>query len=114
MEIVKFLIDKTDPIVLLVMLAGIGYILNRISLIKKDVSYINNAVNDREKGELTISQEVKAIFKKLSALTVKLEVHITELEYVKREVDAHRKIDEVTFKKLASDISRLTKKVDKI
>jgi hypothetical protein len=112
-DIVEKLIDKTDPITLVALVVGYLALNKSLSLVKKDVDYINKAVNDREAGDVTMSQEVKKIWKLLSELTVKLEKHIVELTYVKKEIDAHRSVDEQAFLQMKDDLANLSCKFPK-
>jgi hypothetical protein len=73
-------------------------------LLDKKIKAIDKAVNCRKKGELTISQEV-------SQINHKLDLFGKDLDYVKREVDAHRDIDEKTFTRIEKDIRLLAEKV---
>jgi hypothetical protein len=110
-EILKTIATKTDPIVLLAIISGFGYLLHKLILIKKDVDYINKAVNDRGEDELTMSQEIKVIGIQVGKLTTKTEVQVKEIAYVKEQIDLHREVDEKTFEQLAEDIAILRDKV---
>lgn len=110
-EIIKELVGKTDPVVLIAIIGGVMYLLTKIKLLQKDVDYINKAVNDRGEDELTMSQEIKIIGIQVNKLNTKTEVTVKEISHIKHQIDLHRDIDEKTFEKLAEDIAVLSDKV---
>jgi pyruvate-formate lyase-activating enzyme len=73
-------------------------------LLDKKIKGIDKAVNCRAKGEMTISQEVTEI-------NHKLDLFSNDLKHVKKEVDAHRAVDEVAFQRVEKDIRIIANKV---
>lgn len=73
-------------------------------LLEKRIKAIDKAVNCRAKGEMTISQEVTQI-------NHKIDLFSKDLNHVKEEVDAHRQVDEVAFKRIEKDIRVIATKV---
>ena len=72
--------------------------------INKKLTVVDKAVNNRPIGEQTLSQEVSEIHRKI-------DVGDVELNYMIKEVDAHRAIDELEFKSIAKDIKGLHRRV---
>lgn len=72
--------------------------------INKKLTVVDKAVNNRPIGEQTLSQEVSEIHRKIDVGDVKL-------NYMIKEVDAHRAIDELEFKSIAKDIKGLHRRV---
>jgi hypothetical protein len=73
-------------------------------LINKKITIVDKAVNQRPEGQMTLSQEVSEIHRKVDVLAV-------EVRHIKSEVDEHRTKDEVIFESLANDIKELNQKV---
>ena len=69
----------------------------------KKINIVDKAVNQRPFGSKTISQEVTEINHKIDKFGV-------ELGYVKKEIDAHRSVDEVAFNDIRKDIRVLASK----
>jgi len=63
----------------------------------KRLQIVDRAINHRPAGSPTISQEV-------SKISHQLDLFAKDLQYVKKEVDEHRKVDEVSFKRIEQDI----------
>jgi hypothetical protein len=81
--------------------------------INKKLTVVDNAVNNRPAGSPTLSQEVSEIHRKVDVSAVKQ-------DYITKELDAHRKVDEETFediatdfKKIKGDISSINRKIRK-
>lgn len=74
--------------------------------IKRKLMHVDQAVNNRDKGGLTLSQEVSEIHRKV-------DVQAVEISHIKKEIDLHREVDEKAFLELANDINLIKlKKVD--
>jgi hypothetical protein len=69
----------------------------------KKIDIVDRAVNQRPKGSKTISDEVTEINHKLDLSRI-------DLRHVKKEVDAHRLVDEVAFNDIRADIRILANK----
>tara|TARA_R110002126_G_scaffold79757_3_gene197825 strand:+ start:1494 stop:1823 length:330 start_codon:yes stop_codon:yes gene_type:complete len=79
--------------------------------INRKLNTVDKAVNNRAPEDMTLSQEVSEIHRKvdLNAATTS-----RNIEYIKKEIDAHRDIDEKTFVDLAKDIKKIHKKLNNI
>jgi len=73
-------------------------------LVDKRIKIVDKAVNHRPEGNLTLSQEVTEI-------NHKIDLFANDLKHVKKEVDEHRQVDEVAFKRIEKDIRVLAAKV---
>lgn len=73
-------------------------------LLNKKITIVDKAVNQRPEGQMTLSQEVSEIHRKVDVLAV-------EVKHIKKEVDEHRTKDEIIFESLANDISEINIKV---
>ena len=75
--------------------------------INKKLNTVDKAVNNRPADSLTLSQEVSEIHRKVDVADVKS-------DYMIKELDAHRAIDEKEFSDIAKDIKGLHKRVTQI
>ena len=94
----------------------------KIDQITKSISHVDNAVNNREVNAPTMSQEVSLIrqelglFKKES-LTIMKDLKLLrkegylavkqlkiDIDYIKKEIDAHRSVDEKAFLEIKEDL----------
>lgn len=75
--------------------------------INKKLNTVDKAVNCRPENSMTISQEVSEIHRKVDVAGVKT-------EYIIKELDAHREIDEKEFSDIAKDIKDLHKRLTQI
>ena len=75
--------------------------------INKKLNTVDKAVNCRPENSMTISQEVSEIHRKVDVEAVKA-------DYMIKELDAHRDIDEKEFSNIAKDIKGLHKRVAQI
>ncbi len=73
-------------------------------LVDKKIKIVDKAVNHRPEGSQTMSQEVTEIHHKIDLFS-------KDLKHVTKEVDEHRKIDEVAFKRIEKDIRILASKI---
>lgn len=72
--------------------------------INKKVNTVDRAINNVPTSSFEVSKE-------LIGLTSKLEVLTIEVKHVKKEVDAHRSIDEKTFEIMAKDITSINERL---
>jgi hypothetical protein len=72
--------------------------------VNKKLNTVDKAVNQRGPDALTISQEVSEIHRKV-------DVSATKNDYIIKELDAHREVDEKQFLGIATDIKGLHKRV---
>ena len=107
MEIINLLLENSDPLTLSSMVCVYFLLGKKIALIKKDVEMIDKAVNNRAAEEMTLSQEVSVIFKKISTISKDLALYDQKVNYVKEQITLHREVDEKTFEQLAKDINNL-------
>jgi uncharacterized protein YlxW (UPF0749 family) len=106
-DLILVLLEKADPITL-ASLTGMYLLLSKkVALIKKDVEMIDKAVNNRAAEELTLSQEVTAMYRDVNKLTTSIAVYNEKIDHIEKQIDDHRKVDEETFKTLAEDIHNL-------
>jgi hypothetical protein len=75
--------------------------------INKKLSVVDKAVNNRAPESLTMSQEVSEIHRKV-------DVSATKADYMIKELDAHRDVDEKAFLEIGKDIKGLHKRVSDI
>tara|TARA_R110000772_G_scaffold123755_3_gene230147 strand:- start:275 stop:595 length:321 start_codon:yes stop_codon:yes gene_type:complete len=75
--------------------------------INKKLTVVDKAVNNRPADSLTLSQEVSEIHRKV-------EVAGAKTEYIIKEVDAHREVDEKLFAQIGEDIKGLHKRVSNL
>lgn len=75
--------------------------------IKKKLETVDKAVNQRGPGQMTISQEVSEIHRKV-------DISATKQEYLVREIDAHRALDEKEFIKIGKDIRDINHRLSNI
>ena len=75
--------------------------------INKRLCTVDKAVNNREKGAPTLSQEVSQIHRKVDVSAIKS-------DYVIKELDSHRDIDEKQFSEIGRDIKGLHKRVTEL
>lgn len=73
--------------------------------INKKLNTVDKAVNQRPQDSMTISQEVSEIHRKV-------DVSATKTDYMIKELDAHRELDESTFLGIASDIKDIHKRIN--
>jgi len=73
-------------------------------IINRKLTVVDQAVNNRPKDSLTLSQEVSEIHRKV-------DVSATKNDYMIKELDAHREVDEKQFLGIATDIKGLHKRV---
>jgi hypothetical protein len=71
--------------------------------IMKKINIVDRAVNQRPQGSKTISDEV-------SEINHKMDLFSLDLEHVKKEMDEHRSIDEVAFKRIEEDLRTLARR----
>tara|TARA_R110000824_G_scaffold204064_1_gene388755 strand:+ start:158 stop:469 length:312 start_codon:yes stop_codon:yes gene_type:complete len=74
---------------------GIGYL-----FIHKKINIVDRAVNQRPVGSATISDDCITIKSELSLIKA-------DLKHVKKEVDAHREVDESAFLRIEEDIREI-------
>ena len=91
------LLKDYDLISLIVV--GLGY-----SFVHKKINVVDRAVNQRPAGNKTISDEVTEINNKIDLFAL-------DLKYVKKEVDAHRDVDEAAFLRIEKDIRLINNKI---
>ena len=72
--------------------------------INKKLNIVDKAVNQRPPEQMTLSEEVSEIHRKV-------DVSIVSTEYLVKEVDLHRKVDEAKFIQISADIKGLHKRV---
>lgn len=75
--------------------------------INKRLCTVDKAVNDREKGAPTLSQEVSEIHRKVV-------ISATKADYLIKELDSHRDVDEKQFSEIGRDIKGLHKRVTEL
>ena len=75
--------------------------------INKKLNTVDKAVNCRPENSMTISQEVSEIHRKVDVAGVKA-------DYMIKELDAHREVDEKEFSDIAKDIKGLHKRVTQL
>lgn len=75
--------------------------------INKKLTVVDNAVNNRPAGSPTLSQEVSEIHRKVDVSSVKQ-------DYITKELDAHREVDEVMFKDIARDFKDVKSEIESI
>jgi hypothetical protein len=75
--------------------------------INKKLNIVDKAVNRRPPDSMTLSEEVSEIHRKV-------DVAIVSSEYLVKEVDLHRKVDEAKFIQICADIKGLHKRVTNI
>jgi hypothetical protein len=73
-------------------------------LVDKRIKIVDKAVNHRPFGQLTISEEVTEI-------NHKIDMFGKDLAHVKKEIDEHRAVDEVAFRRIEKDIRVIASKV---
>ena len=73
-------------------------------LLDKRIRIVDKAVNHRPIGTLTLSEEVTEI-------NHKVDLFRQDLTHVKKEIDAHRAVDEVAFTRIEKDIRTLAQKI---
>jgi len=76
-------------------------------ILYKKIMIVDNAVNCRKKGALTLSQEVSEIHRKVDVLA-------NEMEHIKVDLKEHREEDEGIISSLTKDINELNSKVTSI
>ena len=77
------------------------------SYLNKKLNAVDKAVNCRPADSLTMSQEVSEIHRKVDVSAIKQ-------EYIAKELDAHRDVDEKEFKKIQQDVATIRKEIKKI
>ena len=75
--------------------------------INKKLRHVDNAVNNRAKGGLTLSEEVSEIHRKTNIQATQGK----NIEYIKKEIESHIKAEEQEFLKIDKEIKNLNKKV---
>ena len=75
--------------------------------LKKQIGHVDKAVNNRSSGDITLSQEVTEIHRKLDIMAVRV-------EYLVKEIDAHRKEDERLFIEITKDIKGIHKRITEL
>tara|TARA_R110000787_G_scaffold11722_9_gene38486 strand:+ start:449 stop:778 length:330 start_codon:yes stop_codon:yes gene_type:complete len=78
--------------------------------IKKKLKHVDNAVNNRGKGGLTLSEEVSEIHRKTNINTTQSK----NIEYIKQEIDFQKESYEIQFTKIGQEIRSLNKKIKKL
>ena len=78
--------------------------------IKKKLKHVDNAVNNRGKGGLTLSEEVSEIHRKTNIQATQGK----NIEYINKKIESHIKVDEQEFLKIGKDIKSLNKKVKEL
>ena len=99
MELATLLELTKEYDLLTLLVVGIGWL-----VVNKRISLVDRAVNHRPDGAKTMSEEVTEINHKIDLFSV-------DLDYLKKEVDNHRAVDEVAFKRIEKDIRILASKV---
>ena len=92
LELAQILKDYDLPTIIIIVV--IYYSLN------KKVSIVDRASNDSSMNTFDCSKELNTLSRNVDKLTV-------EVVHVKKEVDAHRRIDEKTFEVMAKDITAI-------
>lgn len=75
--------------------------------IKKKLKHVDNAVNNRVKGGLTLSEEVSEIHRKTNIQATQGK----NIEYINKKIESHIKVDEEEFLKIEKELKNLNKKV---
>ena len=73
-------------------------------ILYKKIMIVDNAVNCRKKGALTLSQEVSEIHRKVDVLA-------NEMEHIKVDLKEHREEDKRIISSLTNDINGLNSKI---
>jgi archaellum component FlaC len=76
-------------------------------ILYKKLTVVDNAVNCRKKGALTLSQEVSEIHRKVDVLA-------NEIDHIKQDVIEHREEDERIISSLTNNIEELNSKITSI
>jgi peptidoglycan hydrolase CwlO-like protein len=104
LEIIKELLKEYD-ILTLTFIGVVGIVLyNYLNKLMSRLKLVDNAVNCREHGAPTLSQEVSEIHRKVDVLA-------NEIDHIKQDVIEHREEDEVIIKSLTKDIEDLNSKL---
>lgn len=72
--------------------------------VKKKLEVVDKAVNQRGPGQMTLSEEVSEIHRKVDIVSV-------QHEYLVKEIDAHRSLDEKEFVRIGKDIRDINKRL---
>lgn len=75
--------------------------------LKKKVETVDKAVNQRTPDQPTLSQEVSEIHRKIDLSTIRQ-------EYLVKEIDAHRSLDEKEFLRISKDIRDINRRLTDI
>jgi hypothetical protein len=78
--------------------------------IKKKLRHVDNAVNNRGKGGLTLSEEVSEIHRKTNINTTQSK----NIEYIKQEIDFQKESYEIQFTKIGQEIRSLNKRIKEL
>lgn len=104
LELFDQALEKYDLLTILIVGALYLWFRKKLDTMDKRVQSVDHAVNNRPPGTPTLSQEISEIHRKV-------DVTSTKIEYIEKEIEEHRRVDEVTFKLLTDDISELRKKI---
>jgi hypothetical protein len=85
----------------------VGFITIVGIILYKKIMIVDNAVNYRKKGALTLSQEVSEIHRKVDVLA-------NEMEHIKVDLKEHREEDERIISSLTNNINELNSKITSI
>lgn len=75
--------------------------------VKKKLEVVDKAVNQRSPGQMTLSEEVSEIHRKVDIANV-------QQEYLVKEIDAHRSLDEKEFVRIGKDIRDINRRLTEI
>lgn len=72
--------------------------------VQKKLEIVDKAVNQRSPGQMTLSEEVSEIHRKVDISSV-------QQEYLVKEIDAHRNLDEKEFLRIGKDIRDINRRL---
>ena len=107
MEITNLITEllKEYDLLTLTLVGVVGIVLYKyLTKLMGKIKLVDEAVNCREHGAPTLSQEVSEIHRKVDVLA-------NEIEHIKQDVKEHREEDEIIIKSLTKDIEDLNKKL---